>query len=228
MPAVGLWAAWRFRLRQVRRKFAVVLAERERLAREIHDTLLQGMLGVALQLHGVSETLDASQSDTRERCERARDYLEHYIRETRQSICDLRSPALEALDLATALRKTATNMAESGGVRVSLQVVGKPRSFGAERERHVLRIGQEAITNAVRHASASEVRVHLWYEPSTLLLRVVDDGRGFDPDEASHATGTHWGLISMQERAAQAGALLELTSQPGSGTVIELKLDTGR
>jgi signal transduction histidine kinase len=228
MPAVGLWAAWRLRLRQVRRQFAVVLAERERLAREIHDTLLQGMLGVALQLHGVSETLDASQRSTKERCERARDYLEHYIRETRQSIWDLRSPALDAQDLATALRETATNMAETGGVRVSMHVTGRPRSCGAEKERHILRIGQEAISNAVRHASASEIRVSLSYEASSMSLRVADDGRGFDPEHASHATGAHWGLRSMRERAAQAGALLEVTSHVAGGTVVDLRLETGK
>ncbi|HEY5564502.1 MAG TPA: ATP-binding protein, partial [Rhodothermia bacterium] len=217
---LALSGVWRLRLRQVRKQFSVVLAERERLAREIHDTLLQGMLGVALQLHGISETLNSPLSTTKGRCERARDNLEYYIRETRLSIWDLRSPTHETRDLATALHETIDRAATSA-VRVSLKVAGKPRPCGQVIERHMLRIGQEAISNAVRHAEATHVRVELGYDGTSVLLRVSDNGRGFDPEDAAHASVAHWGLRSMRERAEQIGGHLRLTSTPGRGTEIE-------
>jgi signal transduction histidine kinase len=133
----------------------------------------------------------------------------------------LRSLVHDKRDLPAALRETADTIAATGGVRVSLSVEGVPRRSVPATEKHLLRIGQEAISNAVRHADATDVRVRLCYEPASVVLRVSDDGVGFDAEGAAHMDGAHWGLRSMRERAEQAGGRLRVRSSPGRGTDIE-------
>ena len=190
------------------------------MAREIHDTLLQSLVGLALQLDTMSSPLDSSLESLKGQIERARSQVEGYIREARQSIWDLRSPALEIHDLATALREAGQSISAGKGVRFEFVVNGKPLRCLPRVEQQLLRIGQEAVTNAVRHAEAKVVRMELFYDGDAVRLRVSDDGRGFDPDEAGR-TESHWGLLNMQERAQQIGANLRLVSRPGGGTNLE-------
>ena len=215
------WGTWRVRLRQLRRQHALVIAERTRLAREIHDTLLQAMAGVALQLHRASELLDST-PPAREICEKARDSLERYVRDARFAIWRLRSPELSESDLVGALRKVAEDLTAGSGAELAFTVVGPPARCAATVEDHLLRIGQEAILNAVRHAEATNVGVELHYGPGHVKLRVVDDGCGFEPDRVT--LRAHWGLAGMDERAALVGGRLTLTSAPGQGTSLEVTM----
>jgi hypothetical protein len=171
----GVWWGWQLRLRHIRRQFDLVLAERTRVAREIHDTLLQSLVGVALEFDDISGQLDAS-SPLNRQVSRVREQVEHYIRETRQSIWDLRSPTLEATDLATALKDFGD--AAVAGSRVQFQFTsdGQPRRLASHVEEQLLRIGQEAVNNAVRHASATLIRMELSYGRESVRLRVFDDG----------------------------------------------------
>ena len=224
--AVGLWGLWHLRLRQVQRRFALVLDERARMGREIHDTLLQGLVGVAMQFKIIGDHLTTSPDLARERLERLRKLVEHYISETRQSIWDLRSPSLQSADLPAALRASCETMTSPRGIKFDMTVTGAALTFPAKTEEQILRIGREAVANAVRHADPSVVRLELRYDARELVLRVTDDGSGFDVTDPAFADATHWGLESMRERAQQMNAQLIITTHPGAGTQLTLSVPT--
>ena len=219
--AVGLagWGVWRARLRLVEQRFSLALAERVRMSREIHDTLLQSLVGVALQVDAVSGNLGPASSAAREQLLRIRRQVEHYIRDARQSILDLRSPHLESRDLATALRDFGRNAVADSGVRLTM-TASLPAACPAAIEGQLLRVGQEAITNALRHAGASRVHVVLEGDARSVVLSVADDGRGFDYDGTiAHGTG-HYGLRTMRERVEELGGRLSVVSGAGKGTTV--------
>ena len=225
--ALLVWASWRFRLGLVRRQFSLVLAERARLSREIHDTLLQSLVGVALQFDAISNSLDASSSAARDQLVRIRKHVEGYIREARQSIWDLRSPVLETHDLTAALREFGKQATAGQAVRFAATISGTPRQCAAKVENQLLRIGQEAITNAVRHAEAKRIHVELRFDDRSVALRVSDDGRGFDYEYAAHEMDHHYGLTTMKERAQELGARFNVATAAGQGTAVETVVPTG-
>ena len=214
-----LGAVWRLRLRAVQRRFVLVYSERARMAREIHDTLLQSLVGVALQLDTISDKPDSTPR-VRDHLAALRKQVEGFIREARQSIWNLRSPALAVHDLPTALRVAGETLTVATGIRFEAVIVGKPGRFAPRVEEQLLRIGQEAVSNAVRHANATVICLELRYTDRSVVLRVLDDGCGFDPTVAT-AGGNNWGLKSMQERAEQIGGRLQLLTKPGEGTILE-------
>jgi signal transduction histidine kinase len=217
--ALGLSAigAWQLRMRQVRKDLALVFGERMRISREIHDTLLQSMFGVALQLDAAAHYLPDPPSPARLHIQRIRRQIEDHIAEARQSILNLRAPVLDRRDLVGALRETGDRLT-AGKVPLIVTVNGTPRHCSTKVETHVLRIGHEAIANAVRHADAGQVHVDIRFDAASLRLRVADDGRGFDPGQQSD--GTHYGLLSMQERAVDAGGRCTIASTPGGGVEV--------
>lgn len=212
--------AWRVRLRRVRREFSLVLTERARLSREIHDTLLQSLVGVALQFDAIANTLDRA-SAARDQLVRIRRHVEAYIREARQSIWDLRSPVLETHDLLAALRAFGSNAAAGTPVRFAATVAGAPRRCSPKVENQLLRIGQEAITNAVRHAGATRINLEMRFDDDTVTLRVSDDGRGFEYEYPAHDGDNHYGLTTMRERAEEMGGRFTIATAVGRGTAIE-------
>ena len=217
--------AWRLRVRGVRSQFALILVERSRLAREIHDTLLQSLLGVMLRLDEVERTVDVSADSAKQQLGRLRQQVEFYIREARQSIRDLRSPVLQTRDLVTALQETGARLT-AGHAAFEYSATGRARRVPVKVEEHLLRIAQEAISNAIRHAAPRVVTVTLAYADDSLALRVADDGTGFDV-ERREQPDDHWGITSMQERANQIEARFLLTSEPGRGTVLEVQAPLG-
>ena len=218
--ALLLWGAHQVRVRQLRWHYSAVLAERARLGREIHDTLLQGMVGVALQIHSLLDRVDGvGAGDVASRLTRARDTLEHYIRETRLSIWDLRSPTLERLALADAIRMAGDTLTTASDTTFELRVTGTAVRGEPHVEAHLLRIAHEAISNAVRHGQASRVDVELTYDGEGVRVAVRDNGRGFDTSDATRRTAQQWGLATMRERAQQIGADFRCASGPGGTTV---------
>jgi signal transduction histidine kinase len=217
--ALSAMGAWRLRVRHVRTELAAVFGERIRLSREIHDTLLQSLVGIALQLDSASHDVEQPASRTRAQLVNMRRQVEHYIREVRQSIWDLRSPALDRHGLVGALRATGERLTE-GKTRFALTVIGTPRACPSRVETHALRIGHEAVMNAVRHAHAREVHMEIGFEDDVLRLRVVDDGRGLGAGGAASSDPAHYGLVSMKERAADAGGRCTIESLPGSGVQV--------
>src|SRR5262249_43532316 len=139
--------------------------------------------GVAVQFKVISDLVQSSPGAAKDRLDRLRKLVEHYIHETRQSIWDLRSPVLEADDLATALRATGETVTADKRVRFEMAVAGKPSRCPPKVEEQLLRVGREALLNAVRHANPTRVRVELSYEPESVRLRVIDDGLGFNVDD---------------------------------------------
>jgi signal transduction histidine kinase/ligand-binding sensor domain-containing protein len=221
LAALGLWALWRFRMELVRRQFAAVLAERVRLSREIHDTLLQSLVGVMLQFDVIAKALGAEPSPVRDQIMRIRRQVEAHIREARESIRILRSPRLELRGLSKGLVRFATAATSEAGVQFESNVIGTPADLPPELESNLLRIGQEAVTNAVRHAHASHVRLELRFDQDSITLRVADDGCGFDAGAAAQSN-SHYGITTMRERATQIGAGFRIVSSAGEGSLIEV------
>jgi signal transduction histidine kinase len=214
--------AWRVRVRQVRGRFSAILVERTRVAREVHDTLLQSLLGVMFRLDEVSNLIDDSSASAKAQLERLRRQVEFYVREARYSIRDLRSPILQSRGLATAIEEIGRTLTGDRGVAFRLSVTGKPRGDLQRIDEHLLRIGQEAMTNAMRHGDASSLGVELAYRAESVALRVHDNGKGFDTGRTSADDGVHWGLRTMRERAEQIAGTLRVESASGQGTLIEV------
>jgi signal transduction histidine kinase len=217
---LAIWALWRARLRFVRRQFSLALAERARLSREIHDTLLQSLVGVALQVDVVSTGLGPSAASARDQLVRIRRQVEAYIRDARQSILDLRSPQLEQHTLPDALREFGRGAVADTGIRFVMTTDGITRECPPKIETQLLRIGQEAITNAVRHAHAARIKLELTCGVDSVTLRVSDDGSGFDYESSIASGRGHYGLRTMRERAEELGGELIVTTGAGAGTVV--------
>jgi signal transduction histidine kinase/ligand-binding sensor domain-containing protein len=224
--ALALWGAWRTRLRLMEQRFSLALAERARLSREIHDTLLQSLVGVALQVDAVSNELETPASPVRQELVRIRRQVEQYIRDARQSIHDLRSPHLESRDLATALREFGRSAVGTSDIRLTVTSTGTMTDYPPRVENQLLRVGQEAITNAVRHAGASRIRVDLEGRAESVTLSVSDDGRGFDYEETLAQGSDHYGLSTMRERAEELGGRLRVMTGAGRGTTVTAVVPT--
>jgi ligand-binding sensor domain-containing protein/two-component sensor histidine kinase len=226
MSGLLVTAVWRLRVRGVRRQFALVLAERIRMSRAIHDTLLQGLAGLALQVDDLSHTLeDADRESARGRVVKMRRMVEEYIREARQSIWDLRSPRLAQSDLPNALKQAGQRAIGERPVALDFTVTGTPHRCAPVVEEQLLLIGQEAVSNAVQHGRATRVGMEIAYDENHTRLRVSDDGCGFDPESLAEANG-HYGLISMRERAEQVKGRVRIDSAPGRGTRVEAVVPT--
>jgi signal transduction histidine kinase len=146
--------------------------------------------------------------------------VEEHIREARHSIWNLRSPTLRGRDLGTALRAYAEQATSSSTMTVDVEVSGAPARRNARVEAELLRIGQEAITNAVRHSGGSRIDVRLQYGSNDVVLSIADDGRGFDLARTEREPNGHYGLVTMRERAAEVGGTLSIESRAPVGTRI--------
>jgi len=195
-----------------------VLGERNRIAREIHDTLAQGFAGVSVQLEIVSRQLDSASASVREHLDQARMLVRSSLAEARRSIWELRSQSSEMEDLASRLSKMAAQMGASGQPKIALQVRGTYRPLPPRTEDELLRIAQEAVTNSIRHASASAIDLELAFDPRLLRMTIADNGKGFSPNGDTGGVNGHFGLKGMRERAAAIDAKLNLDTAPGKGT----------
>ena len=219
------YQAYRMRVRNVELRFSAVLAERTRIAREIHDTLAQDIVGISVQLELVSRLLSSSVDAARTQLDAARGMVKTSLAEARSSIWNLRSATSSANDLPAKLNRIVTQAADKGQTKPKFQVRGTYRAAPAAVEDQLLRIAQEGVNNAVRHAQASVIEVTLHYDAHTLQLSMDDDGEGFTYDAAAFAEGGHFGLQGMRERAAEIGGTLQVASEPGKGTHITLRVD---
>lgn len=206
-------------------QFRAVLAERTRLARDLHDTLEQTLAGIALRLNTAAKLSrrDPEASDTH--LQLARNWLHQSQVGLRRSIWDLRSRELEQFDLASALKCSADQLVQGTDIALDFETRGVAQGLPEVVEENVLRIGQEALTNIAKHAHATRVRIALEFDPGVLRLHVEDDGAGFNPG-AKPADG-HFGLTGMEERAKRIAGSITVTSAPGQGTsiVVEVPLE---
>lgn len=221
---VAGWTFHRARMRRAQAQFSLVLEERIRIARELHDTLAQGFAGIAFQLEAVATKLTETPDQAQRHLDVALTMVRHSLGEARRSVMNLRSSALENGDLATALLETARQLMADRMVEVEVQTMGTTRALPLKIENTVLRVGQEAITNSLRHSKAGKLKIQLDYNSSRITLKVEDNGEGFDVVHSRACNGAHFGLLGMEERAKQIGARLEVMSQPGSGTAVVLEV----
>lgn len=210
---------------RLRARFEATLIERTRLARELHDTLLQGFTGITLQIQAVHRSVAGVSPEAATVLARVLALADTTLRDARQMVWDMRAPELDDHDLAEALEGAARGALVGSAIDLHFTVSGDRRRLMLGVETAVLRIGREAVVNAVKHGDPHTVDVALTYEPRRVQLFVRDDGRGFDPAEVNWAgDGGHWGLRGMRERASRAGGQLEIVGTPGRGTIISLHL----
>jgi PAS domain S-box-containing protein len=210
----------RARERALEARFAAVLEERTRLARDIHDTLLQGFTGIALKLVAAINRVTGPP----ESVSALRDLVslaQQTLTDARRAVWDLRSPAL-AGDFPAALRTAVEDCVRGTTLGLEFDIGGPLQPVNPDVEAVVVRVAQEAVTNVVKHADARMVRVRLSFETRRVRLSVIDDGRGFTVESNFQAYGGHWGLLGMRERASQVHGKLSLRSTPGHGTELVL------
>jgi signal transduction histidine kinase/ligand-binding sensor domain-containing protein len=226
--ALLAWQLYALRLRQVRARFAAVLQERNRIARELHDNLAQEILGVSVQLEIVTRLLNSSPDAARSHLDRARSLVRSSMAEARRYVWDLRSQSLDDRDLPAALAEMTRRLTAESGVHTQFEVGGTLRPLPKQVENNLLRIGQEAVNNAVRHAGANNISVRLVFDATSVRLNVKDDGRGFDPEASgSNGAGGHFGILGMRERAREMGGEVRVGSRPGEGCEVEVNVPVG-
>ena len=203
-----------------------VLQERNRIARELHDTLEQELAGITMQLDLAVDCFLQAPQVARQAMETARNMSRHSMVEARRSVWDLRCQLLEHGDLVSALTQIVRTPSGRNHNAVTVSVHGNPMRLPVSIEMNLLRIGQEAVANAVRHGSATRITVELRYAPEAVSLCVSDDGSGFR-SEVAGGSG-HFGLQDMQERARSMGCQLQIDSQPGQGTRIRVQVPIGQ
>lgn len=202
---------------------AGVADERRRLAAEIHDTLAQGLTGIIAQLQAVTSTADAALA--REHLDRAAGLARHSLGEARRSVHNLVPVALEDDDLPGALKKTVVLWAERTGVRAVFTVTGTVEPLHDEVGATLLRIAEEALSNAARHAGAARTGITLSYMGDEVTLDIRDDGCGFDPAALPPRSGTGgFGLGGMRARAERIAGTVEVESEPGLGTAVSARV----
>ncbi len=224
-----VWGVYRWQMARVtamaeahmNTRLEAQMNERKRIAQELHDTLLQGFTGIRLKLWALSQQLPQSPVIAKEQLAKVIQQADQCLAESRSSVWALRSPRLEeAQDLASALAEAAEQLVADKKLRLNFEVAGKPRELSGVVEFNLLRIGEEAVTNAVKHAQAHTIDIQLTFEERKVALRIKDDGRGFDPDHVPVAQREHQGLAGIRDRAAILGGTVAIKSQPGEHTEI--------
>jgi signal transduction histidine kinase len=205
-------------------QMAATLAERDRLAGEIHDSLEQGFNGLLLQLEATAK-LKTCPPEVRSGLTLARNMVSFSRAEVQHAVWELQSPMLENSDLAVAIQKIAGQITPDT-LHAAVAVEGTPRRLASVVEHHLLRMAQEALNNTVKHAAAGQVKVTLRYEPAAVVLSVQDDGRGFVPTQVLTGGVGHFGLRSLRSRANKINAAIEIVSAPGQGTLIKARVPT--
>jgi len=212
------------RLSEETRELAI-LEERNRMAREIHDTLAQGFTGIVLQLEAAEQGLNEAPESVPSHIDRARALARESLSEARRSVWALRPQALEKRDLAGAIRREVEHLASEGRVGARLIMSGKRARLEESIEDALLRITQEALTNVRRHSGATTAEVRLSFGEENVRLSIVDNGVGFDTSSAKEGS---FGLIGMNERAQACGGNARVHSTPGTGTRIEITVPNKR
>lgn len=208
-------------------QMALVLEERNRIASDCHDTLMAGFAAISWQLEATAKLFrdaDVSSDPAAQSCELARSMVSHCQAEARRIIWDLRDSQEVTNSLSLALSRAVHAHRLQGRVETTLDIEGDEISISPVAVHHLVCIGQEAITNAIRHAESSSLCVGLRYESESLKLTVRDNGRGFDLSDGAARAG-HFGILVMEERARKLGGALNITTSAGLGTEVAVVVD---
>jgi signal transduction histidine kinase len=211
-----------------RKKAEIILSERTRLAQELHDTLLQGFTGIGLKMEAFCHNLPPDLAASKEQMQKILKQSDEYLDEARRSIWQLRSPYLEVTEnFPEALRKASQRAIEGTDIRLQFAAIGDCSKPNQTVEDNLLRICEEAVTNAVKHAGPSDVEVTLECNSTELRLRIRDNGCGFNPNSPNGSKNGHFGLVGLQERTKTISGNLLLNSQPGKGTEVLVTISKG-
>ncbi|HWD18516.1 MAG TPA: histidine kinase [Verrucomicrobiae bacterium] len=205
-------------------QFKATLAERTRLAQELHDTLEQSLTGIGLQLDASTKLFERQPTRASHHLEIARNMMIQSQKELRRSIWDLRSRELEQFDLRSALLASGRQTANGANITVDVQTEGAVCPLSEVVEENLLRIGQEALTNVVKHAEARSVRMTLAFHPACVILKIKDDGKGFAAGQVIGAVEGHYGLVGMQERSKRLNGTLTIESSSTAGTCVQVEI----
>ena len=216
------WLFFRLRMHDLKARYSAVLAERHRISQDIHDTFAQNLAGIALQLDSVTMQLEEIPPGVRSRLDEACNLTRYSLAEARRTLTDLRSDELEGVELTVALPAIAKRLLGGASVRTAMHVAGAPQPLNPVTRKTLIRIFQEAMANALKHAHAENIEIRLNYQEAGLVLAVRDDGRGFDAERAIPLTVGHYGLTGMRELAERIGGRMTLTSAPGQGTELAI------
>jgi signal transduction histidine kinase len=225
-----LWLLYLIRVRQIEMRIRMRLEERvierERIARDLHDTLLQSVQGLILRFQAVLARMPEGGERPIQMMERALERADQVLAEGRDRVYDLRKSTHASNDLPQALQAFAQDLAQSAdNTQFRVTVEGTPRKLHPVVREETYRIGAEALTNAVRHAVATHVDTEISYSRKSVTLRVVDNGRGFDAAMLNDgAPRGHFGLTGMRERARRIHARFEVSTRPGSGSAVEVRV----
>jgi signal transduction histidine kinase len=220
-----LHALHRVRLKTVRAealgRLEARLAERERIARELHDTLLQSVQGLILRFHSVTERFPPHEP-ARQQMELALERAEKVLDEGRHRVKNLRASQSGVLMFSQALAAAGERLTQDHGARFQTSIEGVHRDLHPIVQEEALLIAQEALANAFRHAKARNIEAQIRYGADEMQVRIRDDGVGIDAAILSHGRPGHWGLIGMRERATKMHAYLSISSETNSGTEVKL------
>jgi PAS domain S-box-containing protein len=207
-----------------RAEAASILEERNHMAREIHDTLAQTFTGIIIHARSASNKVTVDPEKAQTLLTQVLDLARSGLAEARRSVEALRRPyLLESSNLQAALSRLAAQLDSSIATQIVYEVIGTTYPLSSDLENNLFRIGQEALTNAIKHAKAHEIRIELVYEPTQCSLRIKDDGQGFDVENQAMRNG--FGLLGMAERAERIRAELKIQSHLGQGTEIVVSID---
>lgn len=222
----GVAGVFHYQDRQARGRYNLRLAERTRIAREMHDTVVQGCVGVSTLIEAAVGSARSDQDQMLECLDNARIHLRLTLDEARQALSDLRHDSFEN-GLPGALSELAHAMSGEKGIPVTLEVAGAEARLADSTNRTLLLVTREAIRNALTHAAPTAVAVRLLFEPSAVRLDIQDNGCGFEPASACLAADGHFGILGMRERMEQIGGSLEVISIPGIGATVTARLSLG-
>lgn len=206
-------------------RYEATLAERARIAQDLHDTLLQGFAGVTLKLKAAERALPAQPEVAAETLAKVHRLARASLREARERVWDLRETELGGEDLPAALEAVARERCAETGIDIAVVTTGQRRRLTRALEDAAFRTGREAVVNAVRHSGCRRIEIHTRFDSKLLRLEVTDDGRGFTPGQAEEARRLgHFGLSGIRERAAHLGGRCEVRARTGGGTTLILEL----
>jgi signal transduction histidine kinase len=219
-----LWALYRYRLHQIAQQFIARLDERTRIARELHDTLLQGFHGVMFEFQAARNMLPRRPEEASRALDGALERTEQAIAEGRDAIQGLRASTVVTNELAQAVTALGAELASHDSAKFHVVVEGSPHDLHPMLRDEVYAIAREAIRNAFRHGQARDIEVEITYGLSSFRLRVRDDGKGIDPAIVAEGRAGHYGVPGMRERAKRIGGKLDLWTETGAGTEVELSI----
>lgn len=220
--------AYRVRLRQVRARFEAVLEERNRIAREMHDTVIQGCASASALLEAVVSLDPEKSGPHRELLDSARQQVRLTVDEARLAVWNLRRRDGDAPAIGPLLDQMAKQVSHLSHVPVQFETSGRVAQLDGVLEHVVLMVAREAVYNAVRHSQPNRVRVGVHFDSNNLRMEVQDDGCGFDPEQAFNSPGVHFGLMGMRERVESAGGRLDVQSNSAHGTKLTVVLPIGK